>query len=322
MFSHNQETPMNDLPRITVIIPSLNQAGYLEQTICSVLDQDYANLELIVQDGGSNDGSMAIIQQYVEEISHWSSKRDRGPADAINKAMKKATGDVIAILHADDLYLPGALDAIARQWRQAVDENPAAAQRFWLCGQALCIGSRDEARGNVNIHAPRTLADYLMLQSGWLCVPGACYSKVMLESVDGFDIQVRYGFEYDLTCRLLVENYSPQVISQIIAARREHEQSHSAQHVCELGMEMIETAHHVAQSLDVQTRYTLRRNTEQRQRIYHKAMAEMTQSPAKQFLWQQLLRRPWWLGRDSYRQSLLQHLPTHAHAIHHKQRAA
>ena len=101
------------LPRISVVTPSLNQAAFIEVTIRSVLDQNYPALDYIVVDGGSTDGTQAILQKYGERL-RWLSEKDRGQTDAINKGMRMADAELLAYLNADDVYLPGTFDIVAR----------------------------------------------------------------------------------------------------------------------------------------------------------------------------------------------------------------
>lgn len=109
----------NSLPSISLVIPSFNQATYLDQAILSVLDQEYPHTELIIVDGGSTDGSRAIIEQYAPRLAWWASEPDRGQSHAINKGFARCTGDIITFLSADDHYLPGTFtDLAARYSRQ------------------------------------------------------------------------------------------------------------------------------------------------------------------------------------------------------------
>lgn len=102
-------------PKISVITPSYNQAQFVEATLQSVLDQNYPNLEYIVIDGGSTDGSAEIIERYADQLTYWVSEKDSGQSQAINKGLRRATGDILCWLNSDDTFLPGTLAFVAEQ---------------------------------------------------------------------------------------------------------------------------------------------------------------------------------------------------------------
>lgn len=109
---------MNDYPKITVVTPSFNQGEFLEETILSITGQGYPYLEYIVCDGGSSDNSVDIIKKYENRISWWCSEKDNGQTDAINKGMRRATGDIVGWINSDDVMLPNSLFVIADFYRK------------------------------------------------------------------------------------------------------------------------------------------------------------------------------------------------------------
>lgn len=104
-------------PKITIITPSFNQGQFLEETIISVIGQNYPNLEYFIMDGGSSDNSVEIIKKYERHITYWVSEKDGGQSAAINKGFNRATGSILGWLNSDDMYLPGALRYIAARLR-------------------------------------------------------------------------------------------------------------------------------------------------------------------------------------------------------------
>jgi glycosyltransferase involved in cell wall biosynthesis len=141
---------------VSIVTPSFNQAAYLEQTICSVLEQDYPRLEYLVIDGGSTDGSVDIIKRYASRLAWWTSEKDSGQAEAINKGMARAQGEIVAWLNSDDYYLPGAVSAAV----QAFEQNPEAVLVY---GDMLAVDAHGQVINELK-YRPLTLQDLLCFQ--------------------------------------------------------------------------------------------------------------------------------------------------------------
>jgi glycosyltransferase involved in cell wall biosynthesis len=199
------------LTKLSIITPSYNQAQYLEQTILSVLQQNYEPLEFIVIDGGSSDGSVDIICKYESQVSYWVSEKDRGQAHALNKGLERVTGDIVAYLNSDDLYLPGAFSKVVKYF----NEHP---QCDWLCGDTLMFGE-GQADKVISAEVPRSAAQAL----SWAYEapqPGMFWKRDLLRN--GFDERWRYCFDHELYVRLLLDGHKCEHLPVTLAAYRHH----------------------------------------------------------------------------------------------------
>lgn len=124
-------------PKISIIIPSYNKGKYIEDTLISIVSQKYPNLEVIIQDGSSTDGTLEVIKKYAQKYPYivWESKKDKGQLDAINKGLNKATGDFVTFINADDVYLVGALRKVGGYLK--IHPNT-----LWLAGRGEIINKQ------------------------------------------------------------------------------------------------------------------------------------------------------------------------------------
>lgn len=179
-------------PIVSVITPSYNQAPFLEQTLCSVLDQDYPLIEYHVMDGGSSDASPAIISRYAPRLASWVSEKDNGQAEAINKGFARATGEIIAWINSDDYYLPGAIRAAV----EAFEEHPSAALVF------ADVLSVDGAGKPFNLMRAGNWGLDDLLQFRILAQPGVFMRRATLEQAGYLDTTFHYLLDHHLWLRI------------------------------------------------------------------------------------------------------------------------
>ncbi len=205
---------MSEFPLVTIVTPSFQQARFLEATLRSVLEQDYPEIEYLVVDGASTDGSVEIIKRYAEQLDWWVSEKDSGQSEAINKGLRRARGEYVGWLNSDDVYLPGAVSAAVK----AFQSHPNAGLIY---ADALAI-DKDGRSFNLMRARQYTLPDLLAFNI--ICQPAAFMRRSVLEAVNY--LNPAYQLLMDNLLWMNMANRAPIVyVPQTWAAARYHEQA-------------------------------------------------------------------------------------------------
>lgn len=203
-----------NLPRITVVTPSFNQGQFLEETMRSVLDQNYPNLEYIVCDGGSTDNSVEIIKRYRDRLAWWVSQKDKGQSNAINNGFARATGDLFAYINSDDTMAPGSLMAAAQAFQQG---------HQWITGWVMYL---EPDRGEWP-QMPRPMyngVDWHLYNP--ICQQGTYWSAKLFREHGPFREDMHYAFDYDFWMQLwFVAKARPHMLRRRMGGYRLHEAS-------------------------------------------------------------------------------------------------
>lgn len=205
-----------EFPRISLITPSFNQVEFLERTLRSVLDQNYPNLEYIVIDGGSTDGSVDLIRKYASQLTYWVSERDHGQAHAINKGLRLATGDWIAWQNSDDIFYPSAFQqlAVAAKMDRAAD---------LIIGNMNMIDRYDAVLRDVKYVRPTYSS---LLAEGMVLTNQAAFWRRSLHDEIGYlDQSLDCGFDYDWFLRVLQRGRAATHVNAVWGGLRMHEET-------------------------------------------------------------------------------------------------
>jgi glycosyltransferase involved in cell wall biosynthesis len=180
-------------PKVSIITPSYNQGQFLEASILSVLEQDYPNIEYIIVDGGSKDGSVDVIRKYQNRLAWWVSEKDKGHADALNKGFSHATGEILAWLNSDDIYYPGAIS-------EAVSVLMGHPQVGMVYGDADLIDDAGAPAGQFSSKQ----TSYRQMLRGSVHIPQATtfFRAGIWRQVGPLDLTLFYSFDYDLWVKI------------------------------------------------------------------------------------------------------------------------
>jgi glycosyltransferase involved in cell wall biosynthesis len=215
--------PAAPYPKISIVTPSLNQGEFIEQTIRSVLSQEYPNLEYIIMDGGSSDNTLDLLRSYSDRVK-WVSEKDNGQTNAINKGLRMSSGDIVAYLNADDLFLPGTLERVAKNFM----ENP---KTMWLTGRCQIITENgQETRRLITAYKDLWLNIHqtsLLFITDYISQPATFWRASLLNELGYFDESLHYALDYEYFLRLNTR-YPLVILPEYLAAFRVHRQSKNA----------------------------------------------------------------------------------------------
>ena len=280
------------LPRITVITPSYNQDQFLERTIRSVLDQGYPNLQYGIIDGNSTDKSSNIIRKYKDQLSFTIIEPDNGQAEAINKGLLRADGDIICYLNSDDTLLPDSLFTVAKYFF----ENPNC---NWFIGNCLEIDSNDNTLERLDTTPVNFLAHALIRhQRLEIPQPAIFWKRELTDKLGLFDESYHFAFDYELWCRFLANGYQLEKINIDLATYRLHDQSKT----CSSNNGFLEDHQKIerkyAKYLLLKERYLFERMFAYRYRQY-----VLLNTPG--IPWKHIFTHPWWIASEQIRRRLL-----------------
>jgi glycosyltransferase involved in cell wall biosynthesis len=179
-------------PRFSVITPSFNQGRFIEETIRSVLDQGYPNLEFMVLDGGSSDNTVEILKKNNAKLSFWRSEKDAGQAAAINEGFRRATGDILCWLNSDDLHLPNTLSIVARSLQERMSEP--------IVLYGTCETFR-HGTTNTELRRPIPFSQEFLKIVDFLDQPSVFWTRKAWELVGPLDESLQYGMDWDWLLR-------------------------------------------------------------------------------------------------------------------------
>ena len=212
-------------PKISIVTPSYNQGNYLEESIRSVLLQGYPNLEYLIIDGGSTDNSIEIIRKYEPWLTYWTSEKDKGQSDAINRGFKRATGEILAWLNSDDYYEPHALKRVAM-------EINASENRYIVMGYLRQVNAEGKKE---RIWKTRTPSFYSLLNQFRLYLirglvvmpsqPSVFWHREVLDNLGLLRTELNYVMDYEYWLRILNNGYRFHKISCILSNYRFHDLS-------------------------------------------------------------------------------------------------
>ncbi len=218
-----------NLPKISIITPSLNQGRFIEQAIRSVLLQNYPNLEYIIIDGGSTDNSLEVIKKYESYLTYWTSEPDSGHGNALNKGFAHATGEILGWLNSDDMYAPSAFFTIAQIFNDFHDIQ-------WITGKNSWWDEKDRQMSTTYVY--KNIYDFMIGSYRWIQQESTFWRRALWEKTGSrINEQYQYMVDGELWCRffLLAE---PWHVDAILGGYRSHSSNRAKLYYDDVNLEM------------------------------------------------------------------------------------
>jgi Glycosyl transferase family 2 len=254
------------LPKISMVTPSFNQAEFLEQTITSVLDQNYPNLEYIIMDGGSTDGSVEIIQKYAHRLAYWQSQKDRGHSDAINQGFAISTGEIMGWINSDDMLTPWSLRTVAEAFTQFPHVQ-------WIHGFTSSWNRHGQM---VEAHSdPKNIYDYLIGDYRWIQQESVFWKKSLWEKAGSqISSNPKFMIDGELWTRFFLHE-KLYTMDCILAGWRNYGQNSATQNYLECLNEMERSIEQMRQKCSPEVLETARKLAKLKS-IYQSTLARKT----------------------------------------------
>jgi glycosyltransferase involved in cell wall biosynthesis len=237
---------VTNLPRITIITPSFNQGAFLEETVLSVLDQGYPNLEYMILDGGSADESVEIIEKYQRHLASWRSHPDDGQAAALREGFDIASGEIMNWINSDDVLAPGALHTVAEAYLEHGPDVVVAGGCRVFGATSVPAEHWPSFQSEFNVPEPMPIRAMLDMTMHWFpgeffYQPEVFFPASAYRQVGGIDPTIFYTMDYDLWMRLALAGLHVVVMPKTLAEYREHPGQKTAD-LTSLHRQMVETA--------------------------------------------------------------------------------
>ena len=220
-------------PLVSIVTPSYNQGKYLEDTILSVLSQDYVPIEYLIIDGGSTDSSVEIIRKYSDQIIYWETQPDRGQAHAINKGLIKAKGEILGWLNADDLLLPETVSRVVDRFEAhpEIDVIYGRLQRINEFGKL--IPTPELPKDRITFGTSKVVGECIVNQ------PGAFWNREIMEMVGLLNEDLHFSLDYEYWIRMALAGARFMRIPEVVAWFRLDQGSKTVSRTTEMAVEQL-----------------------------------------------------------------------------------